>query len=167
MAKAREDLRAGLTELAQQKGIDVAPGQLEHAGLVDAANEAEKEAPPELKAGDGKYFRVVHVCATIPADHDQGRPDHVVRAADRANALERFSFEMGIIGHDGQSVKREVQEVSELEFIQAQAKRFRIDLREQREDPKSKKPSPLTWQPPGGLVGKYTVDGKGELKAAE
>jgi hypothetical protein len=171
---ARERDRAGLTELAQQRGAEVLPGQLEAAGLLDseADKPAEPEAPPELKAGEGKYWRVIQVCHTIPADHDLGRPDHVVRAADRANALARFNFEMGILGFDGQSVRQEVAPATEADFIRAQAKRLRVDLREHRKtkdaDGKdlSKKHADyglLTWQPPGGAVGKYKVSDKGEL----
>lgn len=166
----REDSRAGLTELAQKQGIDVAPGQLEAAGLLDASEEQKSEAPPDLPAGQGKYFRVVHVCTTIPADHDAGRPDHVVRALDRANALEKFSAEMGIIGHDGTAVKREVQEVTEADYIKAQAKRFRVDLRDHRKKDVDKKHAEhglLTWEPPGGKQGTYKVTDKGELMPVE
>lgn len=165
MARNREEL----TQKAVQQGIEVTPGQLESVGLLDAPEGAEAagpEAPPELKAGEGKYWRIVQVCHAIPADHDQGRPDHVIRAADRANAIARFNHEMGITGFDGQHVRQEVTQATEADYIKAQAKRLRVDLREHRAQPKSKKPSSLTWQPPGGITGKYLVDSKGELTEA-
>lgn len=170
MAKARDEDRAALTARAQAQGIEVAPGQLAASGLDDSEGQPVPEAPPLLPAGEGGYFRVVHVVPSIPADQDSGRPDHVVRARDRANALERFNAEMGILGHDGQSVKREVTTASEADYLRAQAKRLGVDLREHRQhatDRKHPEHGVLTWQPPGGLTGKYKVTDKGELLPVE
>ena len=168
MAKNREEL----TRKAVEEGLDVAPGQLAAAGLVELPEgaegdpEAEKDAAP-LAAGEGQHYRlrlVNHVT------NDQGAPDHVVRAKDKANARDTFMREMGILELGLAHNKLEVSEASEQQYIAAQAKRLRVDLREHRAHPKDKKHPEhgmLTWQPPGGVAGKYKVSEKGELSAVE
>lgn len=147
MAKSKsqsEGLPAGLTELTEGGGAAVAT--------------EEAPAPPT------GFWRVrVHLFTHV----EPGAHDHVVRAPDRANAEATFNQEMGVLSIDRAVNKVIVEPATELEFIAAQAKRLRVDLREHRENPRGKKAELLTWAPPGGARGKYKVSETGELTAAE
>lgn len=169
MARASRD---DLTRQAVEQGVEVTPGQMAAAGLVELPpegdeDEAEKEDAGPLPAGQGKHYRCKLINSVVT---DAGAPDHVVRAVDKANAEKVFMREMGIrelgLAHN----KLEITPVSELDYIAAQAKRLRVDLREHRVEPKNKKHPEhghLTWQPPGGAAGKYKVNEKGELSSVE
>lgn len=61
-------------------------------------------------------------------------PEMVVKAIDRANALSTYFRQMGIIATEHSP---EILPASRQEYITAQARRFRIDLREQPD-----------WEPP-------------------
>lgn len=165
----RTDMRAGMTELAQQQGVEVLPGQLEAAGIWEDEAEATNEAPAGLQSGEGKYWRVR---ISAPAIKDEAHaPDHVVRALDKANAWEAFKREYGVIETDRNVNRVDISSATEADFIRAQAKRLRVDLREHRITQKDgRKMTPrhpdygtLTWDPPGGKIGKYKVTDKGEL----
>lgn len=163
MARNRDEARSELTQRAAAQGIDIAPGQLEAAGLMEADElEAEREEAPPFTGP--VFWRVKIVNQTV---NDPGAHNHVVRAADRANAWETFRREMGVTSVDETVNKREIAPATEAEYVLAQAKRLRVDLREHRADKGSKKPSPLTWQAPGGVAGKYLVSNTGELTVAE
>lgn len=173
MARSRDEARGELTTRAYQQGIEVTPGQLEQAGLSEA-EEAARQAEEAAPYTGATFWRVRIVNATI---NDPGAPDHVVRAPDRANAWETFRREFGVISVDEAVNKREITPATEADFILAQAKCLRVDLREQRQKPllagtnKPDKKHPdyglLTWEPPGGRQGKYRVSDTGELTAVE
>lgn len=168
MARNRDESRSGLTELAQKQGLEVTPGQLEAAGLLDQPEEAtEADQAPEFTGP--VFWRVRIVNTTV---NDAGAHNHVVRAPDKANAWEVFRREMGVISVDETVNRREITPATELEYMHAHAKRFRVDLREHRQLPEGSRKDrkgffPLTWQPPGGAQGKYLINEKGETKPAE
>jgi hypothetical protein len=159
------DTRASVTEMAQKQGVSVTPGQLEAAGQTPAPTTTVKvPTAPVLKAGEGKYFRVSITNTVVGAE--PGAPNLVVRAADTANAWQTFRSQMGIISCDETVNKVQMIPAEETEFILTQAKRLRVDLREQRKtDVPKTDPNYglLQWVPPGGLTGKYKVSDSGEL----
>ena len=156
MARSRstsEELPAGLVELSPPPDMPQSPGNGEPAA--------------------SRFWR----CRIYLTTHTEpGAPDHVVRAVDRANAEAAFFQEMGILSVDRTVNHFTIEPATELEYLQAQARRLRLDLREHRAVPAGARKNvkgvvegyyPLSWQPPGGAEAQYLINEKGEVKPAE
>jgi hypothetical protein len=68
----------------------------------------------------------------LPANPEPGAPDHVVAARDEIEAEARCFLELGIRSVDKSVNNVEITPVAEIEFVRAQARRLRVDLRSQR-----------------------------------
>jgi len=182
MARSREESRSELTQQAVQQGIEVTPGQLETIGMAQQGG----WHPPQQSAAPvaGRYFRLRLVNSAV---QDPGAPDHVVCAADVANARDTFRAELGITTIDEMVNKVEITEATEDDykkaqlkrlgeggFIKDQARRQGIDLREKRkvtradgsalpeDDPDYGK---LLWAPEGHqLTQDYWLWDSGEVR---
>jgi len=182
MARSREESRSELTQQAVQQGVEVTPGQLETIGMAQQSG----WHPPKQSAAPvaGRYFRLRLVNSAV---QDPGAPDHVVCAADVANARDTFRAELGIITIDEMVNKVEVSEATELDYqkaqlrrlgeagyIKHQAKRQGIDLLDKRKvkqldgstlPPDHPDYGKLLWVPEGHqLMQDYWVWDNGEVK---
>jgi len=183
MARSREESRSELTQQAVQQGVEVTPGQLETIGMAQQGGWHSPQQPASVVGG--RYFRLRLINSAV---QDPGAPDHVVCAADVANARDTFRAELGITTIDEMVNKVEISEATEDDYQKAQLKRLGeagyikqraklqgIDLQERRkvkqadgsplpsDDPEYGK---LLWAPEGHQpTQEYWVWDNGEVRA--
>jgi len=120
MPRSREESRSDLTQQAMQQGVEVTPGQLETIGMAQqGAGGSASPAASALTAG--RYFRLRLINSAV---QDPGAPNHVVCAADVANARDTFRAELGITTIDEMVNRVEITEATEADYRQAQLKRL-------------------------------------------
>jgi hypothetical protein len=123
-------------------------------GVHDLTPATAQDKKPALPSTG--FYRI---CIYLPGKREPGAPDHVVAARDEIEAEAICYRELGILSVDKSVNTVDITVASEADYLKAQAKRLRVDVRAE-----TGAEGKLVWAPPGYRPQKtYYVRATGEL----